>query len=265
LSLFRGATAACGFKPLSSRQTLLTSGADPVSYPASEVAALSHARWEIELGYPEVKTVTLAREETTRSRTPRGVSQELWGPGLAYSLIRFETERMATEAGVSPDRISFKGAVMCIEHTLLTLSLERSGRIPAHLRRLRADPTHFILPKQRQRTYPRAVKIKLSKTPGNEGGFGKRHYALARPPPRIRAGSITTARKSPKRPSKAIPSSRNGIEMSHTIGQRASARRASGQHRTMSNRNRRKLIMVSSLTDPEQRYFVLIPGTYPGR
>jgi hypothetical protein len=150
-----------GFKP----QTLLTSMTDPVAYPASEVAALYHERWEIELGYAEVKTVMLAREETTRSRTPRGVSQELWGLGLAYNLIRFEMERMAAEAGVSPDRISFKGALMCIEHTLLTLSLESSGRIPEHLRRLRADLTHFILPKRRQRTYPRAVKIKMSNYP----------------------------------------------------------------------------------------------------
>ena len=97
--------------------------------------------------------------------------QELWGLGLAYNLIRFEMERMAAEAGVSPDRISFKGALMCIEHTLLTLSLESSGRIPEHLRRLRADLTHFILPKRRQRTYPRAVKIKISNYPRKRRGL----------------------------------------------------------------------------------------------
>lgn len=150
-----------GFKP----QTLLTSLVDPVAYPAAEVVALYHERWEIELGYGEVKTVMLAREETTRSRTPRGVSQELWGLALAYNLVRLEMERMAAEAGVTPDRISFKGALMCIEHALLTLSLESAGRVPEHLRRLRADVTHFILPKRRQRTYPRAVKIKMSNYP----------------------------------------------------------------------------------------------------
>ncbi len=150
-----------GFKP----QTLLTSMTDPVAYPASEVAALYHERWEIELGYGEVKTVMLAREETTRSKTPRGVSQELWGLGLAYNLVRLEMERMAAEAGVTPNRISFKGALMCIEHALLTLSLEGAGRIPEHLRRLRADVAHFILPKRRQRSYPRAVKIKMSNYP----------------------------------------------------------------------------------------------------
>ena len=150
-----------GFKP----QTLLTSMIDPVAYPAAEIVALYHERWEIELGYDEVKTVMLAREETTRSRTPRGVAQELWGLALAYNLVRLEMERIAVEAGVTPDRISFKGALMCIEHALLTLSLESAGRIPEHLRRLRADVAHFVLPKRRQRSYPRAVKIKMSNYP----------------------------------------------------------------------------------------------------
>jgi hypothetical protein len=156
-----------GFKP----QTLLTSMIDPIVYPASEIVALYHERWEIELGYGEVKTVMLAREETTRSRTPRGVSQELWGLALAYNLVRLEMERIAAEAGVTPDRISFKGALMCIEHALLTLSLASAGRIPEHLRRLRADVAHFILPKRRQRSYPRAVKIKMSNYPRKRRGL----------------------------------------------------------------------------------------------
>jgi hypothetical protein len=150
-----------GFKP----QTLLTSMTDPVAYPAAEVVALYHERWEIELGYDEVKTVMLEREETTRSKTPRGVTQELWGLALAYNLVRLEMERIADEAGVTPDRISFKSALMYIEHALLTLSLASAGRIPEHLRRLREDVAHFILPKRRQRSYPRAVKIKMSNYP----------------------------------------------------------------------------------------------------
>jgi len=156
-----------GFKP----QTLLTSLVDPVAYPASEIVALYHERWEIELGYGEVKTVMLAREETTRSKTPRGVTQELWGLALTYNLVRLEMERIAAEAGVTPDRISFKSALMFIEHALLHLSLESAGRIPEHLRQLREDIAHFILPKRRQRSYPRAVKIKMSNYPRNRRGL----------------------------------------------------------------------------------------------
>jgi len=156
-----------GFKP----QTLLTSMTDPVAYPAAEIVALYHERWEIELGYDEVKTVMLEREETTRSKTPRGVTQELWGLALAYNLVRLEMERIAEEAGVTPDRISFKSALMYIEHALLSLSLASAGRIPEHLRRLREDIAHFILPKRRQRSYPRAVKIKMSNYPRKRRGL----------------------------------------------------------------------------------------------
>src|SRR5690606_5760451 len=42
-----------GFKP----QILLTSLLDPKRYPAAEIVALYHERWEIELGYNEVKRV----------------------------------------------------------------------------------------------------------------------------------------------------------------------------------------------------------------
>lgn len=156
-----------GFKP----QTLLTSLTDATAYPASEIVALYHERWEIELGYDEVKTVMLAREETTRSKTPRGVAQELWGLALAYNLVRLEMERIADEAGVTPDRISFKSALMYIEHALATLSLDSAGRIPERLRQLREDVAHFVLPKRRQRSYPRAVKIKMSNYPRKRRGL----------------------------------------------------------------------------------------------
>lgn len=147
-----------GFKP----QTLLTSLTDPRRYPAAEIIALYHERWEIELGYNEVKRVMLAREESTRSKSPRGVAQELWGLGVAYNLVRFEAERVADEAGVPPTRISFVAALTLIETALRTWGTDSAGRIPERLRKLREDLSHFILPERRERSYPRAVKIKMS-------------------------------------------------------------------------------------------------------
>jgi hypothetical protein len=147
-----------GFPP----QVLLTSLLDPKRYPAAEVVALYHERWEIELGYNEVKRVMLAREETTRSKSPRGVAQELWGLGIAYNLVRYEAERVAAEAGVPPVRISFVAALNFIESALRTWGTESAGRLPGRLVRLREDLTHFVLPERRERSYPRAVKIKMS-------------------------------------------------------------------------------------------------------
>ncbi len=143
-------------------QTLLTSLVDAKRYPAAEIVALYHERWEIELGYNEVKRVMLAREESTRSKSPRGVAQELWGLAIAYNLVRFEAERVAAEAGVPPIRISFVAALTFIESALRSWGTDSAGRLPERLVRLREDVGHFVLPQRRERTYPRAVKIKMS-------------------------------------------------------------------------------------------------------
>jgi len=147
-----------GFQP----QLLLTSMLDPDRFPAADIIALYHERWEIELGYNEVKRVMLAREETTRSKSPRGVAQELWGLALAYNLVRFEAERVAAEAGVPPTRISFVAALSFIETALRMWGTESAGKWPQRLVHLREDISHFILPERRARSYPRAVKIKMS-------------------------------------------------------------------------------------------------------
>lgn len=147
-----------GFKP----QLLLTSMLDPERFPAAEIVALYHERWEIELGYNEVKRVMLAREESTRSKSPKGVAQELWALALAYNLVRFEAERVAAEAGVPPVRVSFVAALRFIESAFRRWGVESAGRLPERLRHLREDVSHYILPERRQRSYPRTVKIKMS-------------------------------------------------------------------------------------------------------
>jgi hypothetical protein len=151
-----------GFPP----QTLLTSLTDAQAFPAREIAALYHERWEIELGYDEIKTEMLDREEAIRSRTPEGVRQEVWGILLAYNLIRLEMERVATSAKVEPSRISFVGAMRLICDEWLWCAIAQPGAIPKHLRNLRAALTGLILPPRRsERSYPRAVKIKMSNYP----------------------------------------------------------------------------------------------------
>jgi hypothetical protein len=149
-----------GFAP----QWLLTSLIDRAKYPAKEIVALYHERWEIELGYDEVKTEMLDREETLRSRTPRGVAQELWAVGLVYNLVRLEMERIAEEAELPPTRISFVAALTLIRNEWLWLAASDSpGTFPKKLRRLRDDIQRFVLPPRRpKRIFPRAVKIKMS-------------------------------------------------------------------------------------------------------
>jgi hypothetical protein len=149
-----------GFRP----QTLLTSLTDAALYPVAEIAALYHERWELELGYDEIKTVMLDRQEVIRSKSPIAVRQELWGIFLAYNLVRLEMERVAEEADVEPTRISFVSALRLICDEWLWCAIASPGAIPKHLRNLRASLKTLILPPRRTgRHYPRAVKIKVSK------------------------------------------------------------------------------------------------------
>jgi hypothetical protein len=151
-----------GFRP----RTLLTSLLDAEAYTAEEIVRLYHERWEIELGYDEIKTKMLDREESIRSRKPAGVRQEIWGIALAYNLIRLEMERIAEEAKVPPSRISFVASMRLICDEWLWCAIASAGAIPKHLRNLRASIAHFILPPRRsERRYPRAVKMKMSNYP----------------------------------------------------------------------------------------------------
>ncbi|MFW6087595.1 MAG: IS4 family transposase [Myxococcota bacterium] len=147
-------------------QTLLTSLLDAEAYPRDEIVALYHERWELELGYDEMKTEMLDRNEAIRSRTPLAVAQELWGLLLAYNLVRLEMQRIADEAAVPPTRISFVAALRFIRDEWFWLEGTRTpGAIPKHLARMRAQIKRFILPPRRARSYPRAVKTKMSNYP----------------------------------------------------------------------------------------------------
>jgi hypothetical protein len=81
-----------GFPP----QTLLTSLVDPVAFPADEIAALYHERWELD----------------------------------AYNLVRLEMEHVAADAGVDPTRISFVAALRLICDEWLWCAVATPGAIP---------------------------------------------------------------------------------------------------------------------------------------
>lgn len=155
-----------GFPP----QRLLTSMLDPARYPAAEIVALYHERWEIELGYGELKTGMLG-SVPLRSKSVDRVRQEIWGLLIAYNLVRLEMERVADQAGLPPTRISFLTVFRMICDEWLWCAIASPGAIPRHLRNLREDMKRLTIPPRRDRLYPRAVKVKMS------------NYARKRPTP----------------------------------------------------------------------------------
>ena len=148
-----------GYRP----QLLLTSLVDPKQYPADELRALYHERWEIELGFGEIKTDMLERLETIRSKSPEAVAQEMWGVLIAYNLIRLEMERVAGELGVAPTQISFVAALREFVNEWHLATIVSPGTIPNRLATLADHLRHYVLPPRRpDRVFPRAVKIKMS-------------------------------------------------------------------------------------------------------
>jgi hypothetical protein len=157
-----------GFRP----QKLLTSLVDDKAFPASEIVALYHERWELELGYDEIKTELLERREAIRSQIARAVWQEFWGLLLAYNLVRLEMVRIAAVAGVPPVRISFVTVLRELRMAFAMWQHTSPGALPERLCRFEEDMARFVLPERRsERRYPRAVKIKMT------------HYPRKRPSP----------------------------------------------------------------------------------
>src|SRR5262249_47060587 len=85
--------------------TLATTLVDAAAYPADDVAALYHQRWQVELDIRTLK-VTLGLGDL-RCLTPFMVEKELWANVLAYNLVRRVAAQAALVAEVSPRSISF--------------------------------------------------------------------------------------------------------------------------------------------------------------
>lgn len=151
-------------------RTLLTSLLDAEVYPASEIADLYHERWELELGYDELKTDVLEREEAIRSETPDGVRQELWGMAIAYNLVRREMDLAARQMHLPPRRLSFITALRLIRDLFYWAAITATpGALPKRIKKMRVNLARLILPpRQSDRRYPRHVKIKMS-------GYARNH------------------------------------------------------------------------------------------
>lgn len=142
---------------------MLTSLLDRKAYPKKELVALYHERWELELGYDEIKTTMLRQEESLRSQTVDGTRQELWGIFLAYNLVRLEMAVIADELRIPATQISFALTLRFLLLEWRAFGHASPGSLPKRLSRMREDLIAFALPKRRpKRRYPRAVKRKMS-------------------------------------------------------------------------------------------------------
>jgi hypothetical protein len=139
---------------------LLTDLLDPADLPASEAPVLYHQRWEEELAFDEIKTHMNGREVHLRSKTPRGVVQELYGLFLAHRVIRQVISDAADSQRLEPNRISFMDSLRILQSHLH----EAPASTPATwYERLVEEVGRQILRPRRNRWYPRVVRRKMKK------------------------------------------------------------------------------------------------------
>ncbi|MEV6142913.1 IS4 family transposase [Streptomyces sp. NPDC051992] len=109
---------------------LLTDLLDPEAWPAEELAALYHERWEVESAYRQLKTFQRGKAEVLRSVSSELVRQEIWAHLTLHHCLNRIIMRLADGEGLDPDRISF---VKVLKHTRRSVVLQ-AGRSTRRLR-----------------------------------------------------------------------------------------------------------------------------------
>lgn len=144
------------------RHRVLTSLLDAVAYPAKQLASAYHERWEIEITIDETDTHQRRPRQPLRSRTPAGVTQELYGLLLAHYAVRSVMHAAALRAQVAPDRLSFVHALRIVRQAVFEFQIIAPDQQPAWYERLVRDIGRQQLPARDLRCNPRVVKRKMS-------------------------------------------------------------------------------------------------------
>lgn len=153
-----------GFQPV----RLITSIIDP-SITAKELVCHYHKRWDIEIGYDEIKThqcATLRGQCPTNLRSKRSdlINQEIYALLIVYNSIRFMMYKAAINNNIDPLRISFLDTTQWIidavaEMNKVTICIR--NRLMLYLLQLISES--MIDRPRRPRINPRVVKVKMSK------------------------------------------------------------------------------------------------------
>lgn len=142
---------------------LVTTLLDPDAYPAEALIRLYHERWEIELVYREFKA-TMLHGRVLRSRTPDGLTQEIYALLIGYQILRTAiTDATLADPNIDPDRGSFTIALQAARDLVILAShLQEHTHIDL-VGRIGAAVLASLLPTRRTRTSDRAIKCAASK------------------------------------------------------------------------------------------------------
>lgn len=91
-------------------------------YHTKAVAKLYQERWEIELGFGDIKCSMQHNAMTLRSKKVELIYQEVWGLLLAHNVFRREASQAAVAFGRTPSDIRFKPACQYIAVQLTVMA-----------------------------------------------------------------------------------------------------------------------------------------------
>lgn len=140
---------------------LLTDLLDPEAYPAGELAALYHVRWESESAFRQIKTFQRGRSQVLRSGEPDLVRQEIWAHLVVHGCLTRIIVELADATRIEPDRISFVKVLkharrsvirqcadtpMKVKEFLIDLASKTRRKLDNGKRRLREADRHLKQP-----------------------------------------------------------------------------------------------------------------------
>ena len=135
-------------------------------YSAEQVAKLYQERWEIELGFRDLKSSMQNNAVTLRSKKVELIYQELWGLLLAYNVVRREASQAAVSYGRAPNEIRFKSAYQYIAAQLIVMAAAQPvSRTGARLSKLRAGVASLFMKSRPRPSRPRTVKMSKTRYP----------------------------------------------------------------------------------------------------
>lgn len=147
------------------RLRLVTTLLDHERYPASELAALYHQRWEAETAYFGLKVTLRIADRVLRSGTVDGVRQELFGLLIVYQAARLIAADAAAATGIDPDRISLTVTLRAARLTVIAatgLAADGDSRPTTQIRAAILHPRELGPRRRRARIMPRRVKRTIS-------------------------------------------------------------------------------------------------------
>jgi hypothetical protein len=146
---------------------LLTDLMPESGFTYDELVDLYHDRWEEETIFDEFKThlcdcAIVNRAVVFRSKRPDRVIQELWGMLIAYNAVRKTTHEAARRAELDARRVSLTATLERMREATYEMMRLPTRRLAARYNEMLAAIARTTVPRRPGRSFPRAVKIKMS-------------------------------------------------------------------------------------------------------